>query len=97
MKALNLFGALVVALPCMATAAFAQSGAHLGDGSNTTPPAATTPGYNVGTGSAQLGDGSNSKPESPATPGYNVGTAQSLVPPPGMAQSEETPKPSSGK
>lgn len=71
MKALNLASAVAIALTFGTTVALA---ANVGDGSNTKPISPTTPGYNVGTGSAHVGDGTNTKPISPATPGYSVGT-----------------------
>ena len=72
MKALNLAGAVAIALTFGTTMALAQS---VGDGSNTKPLSTKTPGYNVGTGSARIGDGSNAKPLSTTTPGYSTGTA----------------------
>lgn len=78
MKALNLAGAVAIALTFGTTMALAQQG-HVGDGSNTKPIPTTTPGYSVGTGSAHVGDGSNSKQISPTTPGYSVGTGSAQV------------------
>jgi len=73
MKALNLAGAVAVALTFGATVALAQP--HIGDGSNTKTISPTTPGYSVGTGSAHIGDGSNYKPVPSTTPGYSIGTS----------------------
>jgi len=77
MKVLNLAGAAAIALTFSATVALAQP--HIGDGSNTKPISPTTPGYNVGTGSAHIGDGSNYKPVPSTTPGYSIGTGSAHV------------------
>ena len=77
MKALKLAGAAAIAVTFGTTLALAQP--QIGDGSNFKPAPTTTPGYNVGTGSAHVGDGSNTHPISPTTPGYSVGTGSAHV------------------
>ena len=77
MRALKLAGASAIAVTFGATLALAQP--QIGDGSNFKPAPLTTPGYNVGTGSAHIGDGSNTKAISPTTPGYSVGTGSAQV------------------
>lgn len=79
MKALNLAGAAAIALTFGTTMALAQSQPQVGDGSNTKPMSTTTPGYNIGTGSAHVGGGGDTKPVPTTTPGYNVGTGSAQI------------------
>ena len=99
MKALSLAGALAIAMTFGTAMALAQTGPQIGDGKNSiTPPYP----YNVGGGAAHVGDGSNSGPvptpyysgtgsaAKGPTSKYGQGNAQSLAPPPGMAQSQQS-------
>lgn len=79
MKALNLAGAVAIALTLGTTMALAQSQPSVGDGTNTKPLATTTPGYNIGTGSAHVGDGTTGKALATTTPGYSIGTGSARI------------------
>lgn len=107
MKAFSVAGALALAMTFGTAMAFAQStpAPHIGDGTNSVTPAYP---YNVGGGSAHVGDGGNSGPApTPYYSGtgsaqkgstqYGQGSAQSLAPPPGMAQPQQSAAQSSGK
>lgn len=73
MKSLSVAGVLALALALGSAPALAQTGPHVGDGSNSvTPPYP----YNAGAGAAHVGDGSNST--TPPYP-YNVGSGAAHV------------------
>ena len=96
MKALSVAGALAAAITFGTAMALAQTGPRIGDGTNSPPVPPTTPGYNIGTGSAHLGDGRNTQPVSSATPGYSIGTSASPKDVSGHIMGQPTPPASLG-